>query len=215
MAAKICDAGTPAALAAATTSTWNWRPPVPLAGVPWRDWPPRPLAAVKWPVAYFFKPTDRLLFLLFALFVGLWLLPVSEAQAVLGADWLLQADLRNALALALVAGGLRLWLHTFRGQGSACEIVLPSHPVHMLFVLFRQLLGAPSGPSGFDAVSIGGRRVLALDAFFHHLHHRYFECSYGSGEFPLDRWLGTRHDGSEEATTAVRARKRVRAPGQG
>ena len=54
-----------------STSTWNWRPPVPLAGVPWWDWPPRPLAAVKWLVACFFKPTDRLLFLLFALFVGL------------------------------------------------------------------------------------------------------------------------------------------------
>ena len=94
----------------------------------------------------------------------------------------------------------------------AIFFVLPSHPVHMLFLLFWQLLGAPSGHSGFDAVSINGRRVLALDAFFHHLHHRIFECNYGSGEFPLDRGMGTRHDGSREATAAIRARKRAMAP---
>ena len=87
----------------------------------------------------------------------------------------------------------------------AVFLVLPSHPVHMLFLLFWQLLGAPSGHSGFDAVSVAGRRVLALDPFFHHLHHRFFECNYGSGEFPLDRWLDTRHDGSGEATEAIQA----------
>ena len=339
MTVKIGDAGTPAAPASGTSSTWNWHPPLPLAGVPWWDWPPRPPAVVKWLGAYFFRPSDRLLFLLFALFVGLWLQPVSEAQAVLAADWLLWTLLRNALALAVVAGGLHLWFHTFRGQGGAFEydppdparrrgprfflghqtwdnifwtmaygapvataweilarlmyaqgvfvqiefaghpawfvllfplltmwqsahffvihralhwkplyqrvhaihhrnvsptswsglsmhpaehllyfstlaifFVLPSHPVHMLFLLFWQLLGAPSGHSGFEAVSIAGRRVLAVDAFFHHLHHRFFECNYGSGEFPLDRWLGTRHDGSREATRVIRARKRVVAP---
>ena len=66
----------------------------------------------------------------------------------------------------------------------------------MLFILFYRLLGAPSGHSGFEAVRIAGHGVLALDALFHHMHHRYFECNYGSGEFPLDRWLGLRHDGS-------------------
>ena len=78
--------------------------------------------------------------------------------------------------------------------------VLPIHPAHLLFILFYQLLSAPSGHSGFEAVGIAGRRMLPLDAFFHHLHHRYFECNYGSGEFPLDRWLGLRHNGSPAAT---------------
>ena len=34
--------------------------------------------------------------------------------------------------------------------------------------------------------------------FFHYLHHRYFECNYGGPAAPLDRWLGTFHDGSPE-----------------
>ena len=37
----------------------------------------------------------------------------------------------------------------------------------------------------------------------HYLHHRYFECNYGAGLdgaiLPLDKWLGTFHDGSDEA----------------
>ena len=336
MAVKSGDAGAPAATGAA--SAWNWHPPLPLADVPYWAWPPRPLALAKWLIAYFSRPTDRLLYLLFALCVGFWLQPVTGAQAVLSADWVLPVLLRNVLALAVVAGGLHLWFHTFRGQGSDCEFdpadpgkrrgsrfflghqtwdnifwtmaygapvatawealarvmyangvfvqidfashpvwfvllfplltlcqsahffvihralhwkplyvrvhavhhrnvsptswsglsmhpiehllyfstlafffVLPSHPVHMLFILFYQLLGAPSGHSGFEAVRIAGRRVLALDAFFHHLHHRYFECNYGSGEFPLDRWLGLRHDGSPEVTGAIRALARIRA----
>ena len=67
----------------------------------------------------------------------------------------------------------------------------------------------PRAHSGFEAIGIAGRRVLALDNFFHHLHHRYFECNYGSGEFPLDRWLRTRHDGSTDATTTIHARRRA------
>ncbi|MXW91809.1 MAG: sterol desaturase family protein [Rhodospirillaceae bacterium] len=311
------------ASAAAMSFRWNWHPPVPLAGVPYWDWPPRPLAVAHWLVAYFTRPSDRTLFLIFALFVGLWLQPVDAAQSTLSAGWPLEVLLRNVIALAVVAGGLHLWFHTYRVQESAFEydrpdaarrrgrrfflghqtwdnmfwtmvyaapvatawellarvmyargvftgigfaehpvvfvllfplltlwqsahffvihralhwkplyrwvhavhhrnvsptpwsglamhpvehvlyfsslaifFLLPSHPVHMLFLLFWQLLGAPSGHSGFDALSVAGRRILALDAFFHHLHHRHFECNYGSGEFPLDRWLRTGHDGT-------------------
>lgn len=51
--------------------------------------------------------------------------------------------------------------------------------------------------------------MWSFAACFHHLHHRCFECNYGSGEFPLDRWLGTRHDGSKEATNTIHARRRA------
>ena len=340
MTVKADSAGAAAAPVSPVSPAWSWHPALPLAGVPWWDWPPRPVAMLKWLAAYFFRPSDRLLFLLLALLIGLWMQPVTEAQTVLSADWLLPVLLRNALALAVVAGGLHLWFHTFRCQGGAFEfdppdparrrgsrfflghqtrdnifwtmvfglpiatawealarmmyaqgafvrldfadhpvwfvllfplvtmwqsahffvihralhwkplylrvhavhhrnvsptswsglsmhpvehllyfsslavfLVLPSHPAHMLFLLFWQLLGAPSGHSGFDAVSVAGRRVLALDPFFHHLHHRFFECNYGSGEFPLDRWLDTRHDGSREATEAVQARRRSASRG--
>ncbi len=42
----------------------------------------------------------------------------------------------------------------------------------------------------------------------HHLHHRYFECNYGSEEIPMDRWFGSFHDGTSEATQRIRARKK-------
>ena len=105
--------------------TWNWSPPLPPAGVPYWVWPPRPLAVAKWLAAYFLRPTDRLLYLLFALCVGFWLQPVTAAQAALSADWVLPVFLRNVLALALVAGGLHLWFHTWRGQGTAFEFDPP------------------------------------------------------------------------------------------
>ena len=48
----------------------------------------------------------------------------------------------------------------------------------------------------------------AVDAadFHHQLHHRFFECNYGTVDAPWDKWFGTDHDGSDEAT--ARARKR-------
>ncbi|MBN33404.1 MAG: desaturase [Rhodospirillaceae bacterium] len=86
--------------------------------------------------------------------------------------------------------------------------VLPSHPAHMLFVLFWQLLGAPSGHSGYEAVWAKNKARLGVGGFFHQLHHRYFDCNYGSEEFPLDRWLGTFHDGTREATARMRRRQK-------
>jgi len=87
--------------------------------------------------------------------------------------------------------------------------LLPAHPVHVIFLLFWQLLGAPTGHSGYEAVWAKDKRALILHGFFHQLHHRYYECNYGSGEFPFDKWFGTYHDGSEQATIDTRARKRV------
>ena len=45
MTVKTGDSGTFGA--SASSSTWSWHPPLPLAGVPYWDWPPRPLAVVK------------------------------------------------------------------------------------------------------------------------------------------------------------------------
>ena len=84
--------------------------------------------------------------------------------------------------------------------------LVPSHPVHMLFLLYWQLLGAPSGHSGYEAVWAKDKARLAVGGFFHQLHHRYFECNYGNQEFPLDKLFNTHHDGSEEATLIMRKR---------
>jgi lathosterol oxidase len=87
-------------------------------------------------------------------------------------------------------------------------LVLPSHPVHMLFLGYWLMLGAASSHSGYEAIWARDRQALLLGAFFHQLHHRYYECNYGNAEMPWDKWFGTYHDGSQDATKRTRDRKR-------
>jgi lathosterol oxidase len=49
---------------------------------------------------------------------------------------------------------------------------------------------------------------MDLGYFFHQLHHRYFECNYGTDEMPWDKWFGTFHDGTADATGQVRERRK-------
>ena len=70
------------------------------------------------------------------------------------------------------------------------------------------MLGATSSHSGYEAIWAKDRQALLLGAFFHQLHHRYYECNYENAEMPWDRVFGTFHDGSEEATRRTRDRKR-------
>ena len=48
---------------------------------------------------------------------------------------------------------------------------------------------------------------MSLGSFFHQLHHRHFDCNYGNGEVPWDKWLGTWHDGTEEGMRRIRRRR--------
>jgi len=314
---------------------WNYHPDLPLEPVPYWAWPPRPRALVAWVWENFLSASDRVVYILFALAVGLWIQPVTPDQASLQPGWVLAALLRNYIALLIVAGGLHIWFYGYDAQGNVLRfdqrpitgrknalfkfsdqtkdnmfyalasgapiatlwevaarlgyandilttisfsahpiwflalfpiltlwqglhfyfvhralhhppiyrhihsvhhrnvnvgpwsgmsmhpvehllyfssllifLVLPSHPLHMIFLLYWQLLGAPSGHSGYEAVWIKDKRRLFVGGFFHQLHHRYYECNYGSPEIPFDKWFGTFHDGSDSATKRTRARKR-------
>jgi sterol desaturase/sphingolipid hydroxylase (fatty acid hydroxylase superfamily) len=55
-----------------------------------------------------------------------------------------------------------------------------------------------AGHIGFDKLTVKGKFALHSD-FFHYMHHRYFECNYGTSTVPFDRWFGTFHDGSPES----------------
>jgi len=89
------------------------------------------------------------------------------------------------------------------------HFVLPSHPVHVIFHLFALNLGAVLSHAGFDKLIIRDTEVAKAGSFFHQLHHRFFECNYGSEELPLDRWFGSFHDGTNDASKRIRARKRL------
>ena len=86
--------------------------------------------------------------------------------------------------------------------------ILASHPVHIIFHVIYLGPGAAMTHAGYEDLLIKDKRRLALGTFYHQLHHRYYECNYGNQEMPWDRWFGTFHDGSDDATTETRARKK-------
>ena len=88
------------------------------------------------------------------------------------------------------------------------HLIIPSHPIHIFFHMYMLGLSAIIGHSGFHALFVANKDRVMLGHFHHQLHHRYFECNYGSVDFPLDRWFSTFHDGSEEAR--IRLKKRLK-----
>jgi len=108
--------------------------------------------------------------------------------------------------------------HLLYFSGILIHFVVPSSPFHVLFHLLVVGLGAARGHTGFDRLVIGhshGHNSLAMHTHMHYLHHKYFECNYGDGPLPLDKWAGTFHDGSPEAQARMTARFKARAARMG
>ena len=89
----------------------------------------------------------------------------------------------------------------------AIHFVVPSHPLHVLFHLYLDGINPAFSHSGFEAIQTKEKKRVNTGDFFHQLHHRYFECNYGTAEMPWDKLFGSFHDGSEEATKATKLRK--------
>ena len=79
------------------------------------------------------------------------------------------------------------------------HLLVPSHPVLVMFHGYMLALSAIFGHTGFHDLLLGKSQRMMVGHFHHQLHHRYFECNYGSVDFPLDAWFGTFHDGSAAA----------------
>ncbi len=96
--------------------------------------------------------------------------------------------------------------HVLYFSGVLIHWIVPSHPLHAVFHL-QHLAFAPSqGHAGFERVVISGKAAVKTRDYYHYLHHKYFECNYGSDLVPLDEWFGTFHDGSDEARDAMNRR---------
>jgi len=96
--------------------------------------------------------------------------------------------------------------HLLYFSGVLIHWIVPSHPVHALFQLIHAGLSPVPGHTGFDKVVVGKQGAIDTHCYAHYLHHKYFECNYADGAVPLDKWLGTFHDGSEEAHEAMNRR---------
>ena len=88
------------------------------------------------------------------------------------------------------------------------HFVVAAHPVHILFHLQYYALTAATTHTGFEGMVIKDKNRLKLGTFHHQMHHRYFECNYGSLELPWDKWFGSFHDGTVESDARIRERRK-------
>lgn len=98
--------------------------------------------------------------------------------------------------------------HLLYLSGGLMHFVVLSHPVHLLFHMQLKALEAVTSHSGFETLLVKDKGRMRLGDFFHHLHHRYFECNYGALEMPWDEWFGSFHDGTADATVRMKERHR-------
>lgn len=87
------------------------------------------------------------------------------------------------------------------------HLIVPAHPIHILFHMQHQALTAATSHTGFEGMVVQDKTRLALGTFHHQMHHRYFECNYGNLEVPWDKWFGSFHDGTEVSHERMKARR--------
>tara|TARA_Y100001934_G_scaffold190444_1_gene224447 strand:- start:12225 stop:13328 length:1104 start_codon:yes stop_codon:yes gene_type:complete len=93
--------------------------------------------------------------------------------------------------------------HVFYLSSLVFHLIVVSHPLHMLYHFFWLTTGASLGHTGFQNIDVKGKNVLDAGTLFHTLHHRFYTCNYGLGTVPIDKWVGSFHDGTAAATTRI------------
>ena len=88
--------------------------------------------------------------------------------------------------------------------------VVPVHPVIVILCMLFQGMSPAVSHSGFERVELAKGATAPAGDYFHHLHHRFFECNYGNRPVPIDKLFGTFHDGTPEAHARMKARMRAR-----
>lgn len=96
--------------------------------------------------------------------------------------------------------------HLLYWSDSLIHLILPSHPLLVLYHLNITGTGAVVGHIGFDKIEAGPDCAVESHAFAHYLHHKYFEVNYADGSIPLDRWFGTWHDGTKSGDALMQTR---------
>ena len=97
--------------------------------------------------------------------------------------------------------------HLFYFATPIVYLVIPVSPFIVILTQIVNGLGPAPSHSGFDRIVLPGNRTMPAGDYFHYLHHRYFECNYGTLAIPIDEWAGTYHDGTPEAHEHMRARR--------
>ena len=90
----------------------------------------------------------------------------------------------------------------------AIHFIVASHPIHVIFNAMLHTVGGPTSHCGYHRVKINRFIQIELGDFMHQLHHRYFDCNYGSYETPWDKVFNSFHDGTPEGDALIQERRR-------
>lgn len=90
-------------------------------------------------------------------------------------------------------------------------LLIPSHPIHALFLMQLQVITAITTHVGFENLVINGKTKFRLGDFYHQLHHRFYDCNYGTMAGPWDRLFSTYHDGTAAGDEKIRQRRKMLA----
>ncbi len=88
------------------------------------------------------------------------------------------------------------------------HFIAAAHPVHILYHMQYLTLTAATTHCGFAGILMKDENRLKLGTFHHQMHHRYFECNYGSLEVPWDQVFGSFHDGTAEMNERMQERRK-------
>lgn len=98
--------------------------------------------------------------------------------------------------------------HVIYFSAAALLWFIPSHPVHGIFLLVVLGLTPTLSHLGFDRLVLSDKVSMNTEDYMHFLHHKYVQVNFGGGPIPLDKWLGTFHDGSDESFATLKRRLR-------
>lgn len=98
--------------------------------------------------------------------------------------------------------------HFFLYSDLIIYFVVASHPIHVIFNAMLHTVAGPTSHCGFHRVKITRFFSIELGDFMHQLHHKFFDCNYGSYETPWDKVFGSFHDGTEQGDALIKERRR-------
>ena len=97
---------------------WNYHPDLPLADGSIFKWPPKPGFLARWFARNWLSLSERVIMVLLAVAIWLWIYPDFAATKTFQAGWIFQVWLANFALVALCAGTLHWYFFMRKGEGS-------------------------------------------------------------------------------------------------
>ena len=97
---------------------WHYRPDVPIRVSPFFSWPPEPFRMLRWVFDRWFTLAENTVLLALSFFCWFFLTPSLDVAKSLALGWIAALYVKNLVLMIIVAGGLHLYFHGWKRQGS-------------------------------------------------------------------------------------------------